>query len=204
MPKPSRNSRRAACASGSRRRGDAGRVLASSPRPRRRCRRASGASCRRATSPPNSTSGSSRGGVESVRIPIDWGSVQPTRNGAFDWSGFDSQVEAASQAGIEVLPFLSGAPDWAVPAKTVSGAGGAQGAGAPAGQRRRPHRLGRLPDRRGRPLRPERQLLVRTPRRSRTADPQLADLERAELQVLRRQAQPGRIRQAGEDLLRPR
>ena len=39
-------------------------------------------------------------------------------------------------------------------------------------------------------------------RRSRAADPHLADLERAELQVLRRQAQPGRVRQAGQALLR--
>ena len=64
------------------------------------------------------------GGVESVRIPIGWGSVQPARNGAFDWSSFDSQVEAASKAGIKMLPFLSGAPEWAVPARKVAGAGG--------------------------------------------------------------------------------
>src|SRR5689334_23111543 len=64
------------------------------------------------------------GGAESVRIPVGWGSVQPAKNGAFDWSGFDSQVEAAAKAGIKVLPFLSGAPEWAVPAKKVPGAGG--------------------------------------------------------------------------------
>ena len=64
------------------------------------------------------------GGVESVRIPVGWGSVQLAKNGPFDWSGFDSQVEAASKAGIKVLPFLSGAPEWAVPAKKVPGAGG--------------------------------------------------------------------------------
>ncbi|HEX6204818.1 MAG TPA: hypothetical protein VFZ29_03315 [Solirubrobacterales bacterium] len=64
------------------------------------------------------------GGVESVRIPVGWGSVQQTQNGPFDWSGFDSQVEVAAKAGIKVLPFLSGAPEWAVPSKTVPGAGG--------------------------------------------------------------------------------
>lgn len=64
------------------------------------------------------------GGVESVRIPVGWQSVQPTRNGPFDWSGIDSQVESAAKAGIRVLPFLSGAPEWAVPAKKVPGAGG--------------------------------------------------------------------------------
>ncbi|HEX5983354.1 MAG TPA: hypothetical protein VFY69_04030 [Solirubrobacterales bacterium] len=66
-----------------------------------------------------------RGGVESIRIPVGWASVQPTRGGAFDWSGFDNQVEEAAKAGIKVLPFLSGAPTWAVPEKVVSGTGGA-------------------------------------------------------------------------------
>ena len=64
------------------------------------------------------------GGAESVRIPVGWGSVQPNQGGAFDWTSFDSQVEAAAKAGIGVLPFLSGAPEWAVPAKKVAGAGG--------------------------------------------------------------------------------
>jgi hypothetical protein len=66
----------------------------------------------------------SRGGVESIRIPVGWGSVQPVKNGQFDWTGFDNQVEEAAKAGIKVLPFLSGAPEWAVPAKRVPGAGG--------------------------------------------------------------------------------
>jgi hypothetical protein len=66
----------------------------------------------------------SRGGVESIRIPVGWGSVQPVQGGAFDWSGFDNQVEEASKVGIKVLPFLSGAPEWAVPSKRVPGAGG--------------------------------------------------------------------------------
>jgi len=65
-----------------------------------------------------------RGGVESIRIPVGWPSVQPTKTSEFDWSGFDSQVEEAAKAGIKVLPFLSGAPEWAVPTKPVPGAGG--------------------------------------------------------------------------------
>lgn len=64
------------------------------------------------------------GGVESIRIPVGWGSVQQSKGGQFDWSGFDSQVEEAAKAGIKVLPFLSGAPEWAVPTKVVPGAGG--------------------------------------------------------------------------------
>jgi Glycosyl hydrolase catalytic core len=66
----------------------------------------------------------SRGGVESVRIPIGWPAVQPTQGGAFDWSGFDNQIEEAAKAGLKVLPFLSDAPAWAVPSKAVPGAGG--------------------------------------------------------------------------------
>lgn len=66
----------------------------------------------------------SRGGVESIRFPIGWSAVQPAKNGEFDWSGFDNQVEEAAQAGIKVVPFLSGAPEWAVPEKRVPGAGG--------------------------------------------------------------------------------
>lgn len=65
-----------------------------------------------------------RGGVESIRMPIGWASVQPTQESSFDWSGFDNQVEEAAKAGIKVLPFLSGAPEWAVPGKPVAGAGG--------------------------------------------------------------------------------
>ncbi len=66
----------------------------------------------------------SRGGVESLRIPIGWGSVQSSKGAAFDWSGFDNQIEEAAKAGIKVLPFLNGAPEWAVPGKPVPGAGG--------------------------------------------------------------------------------
>jgi Glycosyl hydrolase catalytic core len=65
-----------------------------------------------------------RGGVSSVRIPIVWPAVQPTRNGVIDWSGVDAQVENASRAGIAVLPFLVGAPKWAVPLVPVPGSGG--------------------------------------------------------------------------------
>ena len=65
-----------------------------------------------------------RGGVESLRIPIGWASVQPNQGDSFDWSGFDNQIEEAAKAGIRVLPFLSGAPEWAVPSARVAGAGG--------------------------------------------------------------------------------
>jgi hypothetical protein len=56
-----------------------------------------------------------RGGVESVRASISWDAVQPRAGGPFDWSSVDSTVRGAVAAHLDVLPFLSGAPSWAVP-----------------------------------------------------------------------------------------
>jgi hypothetical protein len=64
-----------------------------------------------------------RGGVDSSRIPIEWGGVQQLKGGAFDWSGPDGVIGRAAAAGIEVLPFLTGAPAWAVPIVFVPGTG---------------------------------------------------------------------------------
>jgi hypothetical protein len=61
-----------------------------------------------------------RGGVDSLRIPVSWPAVQPVKGGAFNWSETDALVGGAARAGIEVLPFLSGAPTWAVPEITVN------------------------------------------------------------------------------------
>jgi hypothetical protein len=61
------------------------------------------------------------GGVDSIRIPLGWEAVQPVANGPYDWSEFDARFEAATGAGLEVLPFLTGAPPWAVPAACVPG-----------------------------------------------------------------------------------
>ncbi|HWW67772.1 MAG TPA: glycosyl hydrolase [Solirubrobacterales bacterium] len=62
-----------------------------------------------------------RGGVESIRIPVVWSAVQPNRGSVFDWSGVDGQIGAAAKAGLDVLPFLSGAPSWAVHSEFVPG-----------------------------------------------------------------------------------
>jgi polysaccharide biosynthesis protein PslG len=56
-----------------------------------------------------------RGGVRSIRTPIAWTYVQPVPGGPFDWSATDVFVRGAAAAGLDVLPFLSGAPSWAVP-----------------------------------------------------------------------------------------
>jgi len=62
-----------------------------------------------------------RGGVDSSRIPVEWGGVQPLKGGPLNWSGPDGVVTRAANAGIEVLPFLTGAPAWAVPSVWVPG-----------------------------------------------------------------------------------
>jgi hypothetical protein len=61
------------------------------------------------------------GGVGSIRIGIQWGAVQPERGGTFNWGQSDAEISGAVKAGLEVLPFLYGAPTWAVPAAKVPG-----------------------------------------------------------------------------------
>ncbi len=52
------------------------------------------------------------GRIGTIRVPVSWGSVQPTRRGPYDWSGLDPIVELAAQQRLEVLPFLYTAPRW--------------------------------------------------------------------------------------------
>lgn len=66
------------------------------------------------------------GGVESVRVPIEWGAVQRNKGDAIDWAGFDTILERATLAGIDVLPTVSGVPTWAVPSVPVQGGGGSK------------------------------------------------------------------------------
>lgn len=64
-----------------------------------------------------------RGGVDAIRIPISWPTVQASRDAGFDWSAIDREIEDSTRAGIEVFPFLTGAPAWAVPFAWVPGSG---------------------------------------------------------------------------------
>jgi hypothetical protein len=64
-----------------------------------------------------------RGGVRSMRIPISWNGVEAVQGGAPQWSATDALVRNAAAAGIEVLPFVTGAPTWAVPTVWVPGTG---------------------------------------------------------------------------------
>lgn len=63
-----------------------------------------------------------RGGVDSVRMHITWS--QPAPGAANDWSSSDAIIGAIARARMETLPFLFGAPPWAVPAASVPGTGG--------------------------------------------------------------------------------
>ena len=52
------------------------------------------------------------GGVDSIRVPVAWGAVQPTPEPAYNWSGLDELVATAARSRIEVFPFLYGTPRW--------------------------------------------------------------------------------------------
>ena len=63
-----------------------------------------------------------KGGVKTMRIPVDWSGIQAGgRTAPLVWAGIDGLVERAARANIEVLPFLTGAPKWAVPSVPVPG-----------------------------------------------------------------------------------
>jgi Glycosyl hydrolase catalytic core len=62
------------------------------------------------------------GGVESVRVGVNWAAVQSSPGAAPDWSSVDPDVRAAAEAGLNVLPFLAGAPGWAIRYEGVGGA----------------------------------------------------------------------------------
>lgn len=53
-----------------------------------------------------------RGGIDVLRLRISWSEVQPVQGATFDWSPVDSVVVRAAAAGIEVVPYLYGSPEW--------------------------------------------------------------------------------------------
>jgi hypothetical protein len=54
-----------------------------------------------------------RGGIESLRVPLEWSTVQPDNRDEFNWDSVDSKIGLAAQSGISVLPFLYASPEWA-------------------------------------------------------------------------------------------
>jgi hypothetical protein len=54
-----------------------------------------------------------KGKVGTIRIPFAWPSIDPARPaGDFNFAGIDEVVANAARNRIDVLPFLSGSPDW--------------------------------------------------------------------------------------------
>lgn len=55
-----------------------------------------------------------RAGIESVRVQLNWGGVESESPLLVEpnWSGFDREVELAAEAGLRVMPFVLGSPDW--------------------------------------------------------------------------------------------
>ncbi len=46
------------------------------------------------------------GGIETIRWPLGWAGIQPTRKGGYNWASFDEVVATAAQQGLSVLPFF--------------------------------------------------------------------------------------------------
>jgi hypothetical protein len=52
------------------------------------------------------------GGIETVRWPVSWAGVQPTKNGGYNWESIDGVVATAARHGLRILPFLYSTPRW--------------------------------------------------------------------------------------------
>lgn len=52
------------------------------------------------------------GGVGSIRIPLNWSTIQPTAGVEPDWASFDPLVEAPLRHHLQVLPVIWGSPSW--------------------------------------------------------------------------------------------
>jgi hypothetical protein len=52
------------------------------------------------------------GGIGSVRVPVVWGSVQPSPRGGYPWGALDEAVKLTAGEGLELLPFVYGTPRW--------------------------------------------------------------------------------------------
>lgn len=67
---------------------------------------------------PRDTARMRAGGIEALRVPLQWDGVQPRPNGDFDWTSFDDLVATAAKKRLEVLPFLCSPPNWISPRDT--------------------------------------------------------------------------------------
>ncbi len=52
------------------------------------------------------------GGIESVRVPVAWPTVEPSPESGYQWQSLDATVATAARARMQVLPFLYRTPPW--------------------------------------------------------------------------------------------
>ena len=53
------------------------------------------------------------GGVETLRLPLPWSSIQRSPRSGYSWEGMDFVVAEAAEHRIEILPVLGTSPSWA-------------------------------------------------------------------------------------------
>jgi hypothetical protein len=53
-------------------------------------------------------------GVGTLRFGLDWSRIEPVPGGGYDWGVSDALVAGAAAGGIRALPFVFGAPAWAI------------------------------------------------------------------------------------------
>lgn len=59
------------------------------------------------------------GGIESIRWPLVWSAIQPTKKGGYHWEAFDPVVQEAARQGLQVLPFVISTPKWVANKETT-------------------------------------------------------------------------------------
>lgn len=52
------------------------------------------------------------GGVGTIRVPLNWSTIQPAAGAGPDWSSFDTLMEAPARYHVQALPVIWGSPSW--------------------------------------------------------------------------------------------
>ena len=104
-----------------------------------------------------------KGKVKSMRIAFIWSRRPADRGGAFNWSGVDAEVEKRREERNRTAAVPRRLADLGDAQRDRAGHRRRQSARPPARDRHLGHRLDRLPQSGGRPLRHRRHLLDRTP-----------------------------------------
>ena len=132
-----------------------------------------------------------QGGVDSVRTPIVWSSVQPAPGGTADWSSVDGMIRGAPLAVSRCCLLRLRGAELGCAEQAFRHRLARHRAAKPAGEDGRPaRRLAGLPPPRRGSLRSQWQLLAREPHGSKATDPDLEVWNEPNFKFLRRQAQP--------------